>query len=157
MKTPVFNLNGENASREILVLGAQEYLPQHLLNQIGVSHNEVRRILKESLLIAFLAAPLLSALCAFIAPFAVQTVVELAAPVFLHDLLLVIDSANFGRAFGLTMFPITFLIVLWGSAQRSASQRLKRENDALILELAFQKGHDQSLIRDSSGGFKTLI
>jgi hypothetical protein len=157
MKTPAFDLKGKNVSKRFLVLEAQEYLPQHLRNQICVNDKEVRNVFKEPLIIAFFATPLLSMFCALAAPFVIRTIIDFTAPPFLYDTLTIINSSNFERAFGLTVFPIIFLMVLWGSTQRSLKKRFERENENLTLEIAFQKGHDQSLIRDSAGHIKNLI
>ncbi len=155
MKTPILSPSGKDISRRFVAVEARQYLPEHLRERIAFDKGVLQMFGRSSLLAAFLIAPFLAMICMLIAPPIVSSILDFLAPEFFADVLENMKTLGFDRAFGLTLLPVMFLLVLWAAAHLSALKKLETAKEDLLLELAYRNGHDQSLIRNPSGGFKS--
>ena len=149
---PIYNLAGRDVSDQIYSLEAWDHLPEWLRERLYYDRKTFRETVLFAMFVSLLASGFLTAVLAFALPWVISSMITWFAP--FSALLEIIDHHEFYRAFGITAFPLVWAGVGFYVFLDSTRDRLMREYQFLILELAYREGQDQGHLRDSEGKFK---
>jgi hypothetical protein len=149
---PIYNRDGQDVTERVYSLEAWEYLPDWLRNRLYCDRKTFRETVLYAMFVSLLASGFLTAVLAFAIPWVISSVIAWLTPS--SPVLEIIDHHEFYRAFGITAFPLVWAGVGVYVFLDSRRDRLTREYQFLILELAYREGQDQGHLRDSEGKFR---